>query len=363
MKKNRLIFEFFLLLLLSFILMALTGFHPQKIIFMLTAFLLSAPSLLLPRYGRLITTLSAFGLSLFWSEYCFFFPAILRANTQKNDKQTFWFSGLLLLRLAIDQQIPLQYRLLLLLISGGSFYLFHEDRRFQTLQQQYLQIKDDSWEKQAQLQKQNQLLQASQETRLSLQIAQERNRIARDIHDNVGHLLSSAIIQLGAIEALNQAQNLKEPLGRLSETIHSGMDRIRESVHDLHQTSLPFDETITQMVAAFDFCPITVTGTPSNQLSAEQKRVLILTLKEALNNVMRHSNASHVMFHFSELPAFYRCQITDNGTLPKAKKPTNDGIGLQAMRQRIEQLAGQMHIVHTKVGFKITVILPKEEQT
>lgn len=68
----------------------------------------------------------------------------------------------------------------------------------------------------------------SQETQLALQIVEERNRIARDIHDNVGHLLSSAILQIGALEMINQEPKLKEPLENLSATVHTGMDRIRQ---------------------------------------------------------------------------------------------------------------------------------------
>lgn len=81
----------------------------------------------------------------------------------------------------------------------------------------------------------------SQETQLALQIVEERNRIARDIHDNVGHLLSSAILQIGALEMINQEPKLKEPLENLSATVHTGMDRIRQSVHDLHETSISFN--------------------------------------------------------------------------------------------------------------------------
>ncbi len=61
----------------------------------------------------------------------------------------------------------------------------------------------------------------SQETQLALQIVEERNRIARDIHDNVGHLLSSAILQIGALEMINQEPKLKEPLENLSATVHT----------------------------------------------------------------------------------------------------------------------------------------------
>ena len=99
---------------------------------------------------------------------------------------------------------------------------------------------DANWENESRLREQNDYLKSSQETEVALQIAEERNRIARDIHDNVGHLLSSAILQLGAIQAINQNKQLHLPLDQLNRTMNLGMDRIRESVHDLHHHSLPF---------------------------------------------------------------------------------------------------------------------------
>lgn len=176
----------------------------------------------------------------------------------------------------------------------------------------------------------------SQETFIDLEISEERNRIARDIHDNVGHLLSSAIIQLGAIEAINQADSLKEPLTQLKVTIHTGMDNIRESVHDLHETSLSFRKGLDFLIADFQFCEVTIRGNIPENLTQEQDRTLLMVMKEALANVMKHSNATNVTLSFNELPAFYRLQILDNGTL--AKK-SGSGIGLKSMQQRLEKSA------------------------
>ena len=115
---------------------------------------------------------------------------------------------------------------------------------------------DANWENESRLREQNDYLKSSQETEVALQIAEERNRIARDIHDNVGHLLSSAILQLGAIQAINQNKQLHLPLDQLNRTMNLGMDRIRESVHDLHHHSLPFPQALDLLLSDFQFCTV-----------------------------------------------------------------------------------------------------------
>lgn len=246
--------------------------------------------------------------------------------------------------------------LLIFCLSCFAILLAWRGKKQMELEEAFLQLKDDSWEKQELLKQKNQELIQSQETFIDLEISEERNRIARDIHDNVGHLLSSAIIQLGAIEAINQADSLKEPLTQLKVTIHTGMDNIRESVHDLHETSLSFRKGLDFLIADFQFCEVTIRGNIPENLTQEQDRTLLMVMKEALANVMKHSNATNVTLSFNELPAFYRLQILDNGTL--AKK-SGSGIGLKSMQQRLEKIGGQMHLSQTPNHFMIHVILPK----
>ena len=66
----------------------------------------------------------------------------------------------------------------------------------------------------------------------------ERNRIAREIHDNVGHVLSRTILLTGAARAINKDQNLDSLLKGLDNSLNSAMDSIRSSVHDLHDDAV-----------------------------------------------------------------------------------------------------------------------------
>ena len=62
----------------------------------------------------------------------------------------------------------------------------------------------------------------------------ERNRIAREIHDNVGHMLSRAILQMGALSTVYEEEPLHGQLLKVNDTLNLAMNNIRESVHDLH---------------------------------------------------------------------------------------------------------------------------------
>ncbi len=238
-----------------------------------------------------------------------------------------------------------------------SFYLRKKDQRTTDLEKKYIVSKDTHWEKQQELSEQNKALALSQETQLALQIVEERNRIARDIHDNVGHLLSSAILQIGALEMINQEPKLKEPLENLSATVHTGMDRIRQSVHDLHETSISFQHSLEFLIADFP-SSVTIEGNLFEGLNETQQNCFLMVIKEALTNSIKHSHAKTVVLHFRTLPAFYRLQITNDGTSPQ--KNSAPGIGLKTMRQRVQEQKGQVHIFQENQQFQLTIILPRE---
>lgn len=352
-----------LLLLLGFLLMLQTTFYPYKVIFVLLSILLLAP------YIFFESVLMSFAI---WTvacvvgyvepEFVYFFPAMI-------------FLTLYILKMSWEIVIPqwvlltiyvgllpisfVQKGLLWLLISLSYFWYVQYGRQ-QELSHQLLQLKDDSWEHEQILKDKNQTLLYSKETELELKILQERARIAHDIHDNVGHLLSSAVIQLGALEALNQEEKLEKHFGQLKETIHQGMDSIRGSVHNLHYESTAFKEAVTHLVEDFTFCPIVVKGTIFEGLSAEQNKMFLLAIKESLANIMKHSKATECTMEFSDLPAFYRLRIVNNGNCIEGDF-AKGGIGLSSMRERILGFNGQLHVNEGKENFTITIVLPKEE--
>ena len=159
-------------------------------------------------------------LSLFWPPLLLFLPANLRIAWRT---EIVWYWILIVLAVPLLQAAySVPERLLIFSLCCFSLLLAWRGKEQTKIKEALLQLKDDSWKKQKLLKQKNHELVQSQETFIDLEISEERNRIARDIHDNVAHLLSSAIIQLGAIEAINQTDSLKKPLNQLRTTIHTG---------------------------------------------------------------------------------------------------------------------------------------------
>ncbi|WP_265459092.1 sensor histidine kinase [Enterococcus sp. HY326] len=245
--------------------------------------------------------------------------------------------------------------LVLLLMVASSYLAWH--RLLQTdMQQNYLRLKDDSWEQQHILTEKNSQLLSTQEQLIELEITKERNRIARDIHDNVGHLLSSALLQLGAIQTLNQQETLQQPLSLLNDTVNQGMSSIRNSVHNTYQISVTLADGLQLLLQDFYGAEVKVSGN-FQDFPQEYAQPLLMIIKEALANVMKHSNADTVRIEFSQLPAFYKCTIQDNGTLQKTSQ--SQGIGLLSIQKRLEDFTGQLHTHASEKGFSLQVILPK----
>ena len=150
----------------------------------------------------------------------------------------------------------------------------------------------------------------------------ERNRIAREIHDNVGHQLSSAILQLGALRI---ADSESKPLITLEKTLNLAMDNIRQSVHNLYDTSIDLYLQLKMLTENYKFCEIILEYNVEEIYNSQIKYAIIAIVKEALSNIIKHSNATKVDVSMIEHPAFYQLIIYDNGS--KLCIGDTDGIG------------------------------------
>ena len=237
-------------------------------------------------------------------------------------------------------------------------YYLEVTNSYQNLVQKFKQTRDDSVELNLLLKEKNQVLLEKQDYEIYTATLKERNRIAREIHDNVGHMLSRSILLTGAIRTVNKDTALTLSLEQLETTLSSAMTSVRESVHDLHNDSIHLKEALTSLIEAFTFCPVSFEYDMGFEAPKAVKYCLIAIVKEALNNVMRHSNAKKVHITLREHPALYQLIIEDNGTL----QPTyaEDGLGLLNMKERIATLNGQIQI-QTENGFRIFITIPKRE--
>lgn len=238
-----------------------------------------------------------------------------------------------------------------------AMYLQSISHRWNTLDRKYKKSQDDSRETLLLMQEKNKSLLKNQDYEIYNATLQERNRIAREIHDNVGHMLSRAILLMGAIKAVNQSPELALPIEQTENTLSQAMDSIRNSVHDLHDESINLQKSLETIRDSFSFCPVTLEYDMGFEVPKAIKYCFIAIIKEALTNVAKHSNATNVSILVREHPSLFQLIIADNGT----KLPVSDytGIGLTNMQERIANLKGTIQI-NKKNGYRIFISIPKQ---
>ena len=218
---------------------------------------------------------------------------------------------------------------------------------------------DSAREMSFQLKKQNQDLIEKQDYELNLATVNERNRIAREIHDNVGHLLSSAILQSAALYTVTKDEKIREGLNSINNTLNEAMSSIHSSVHMLYDDSVDLNTQIWNIIKKISFCKISynynITGDPDKKI----KYAFISIVKEALSNIMKHSDATHAFITLNEHPGLYQLIIRDNGTLKSGR--LKEGLGLKNMEERVNSLNGIMNTIR-KNGFEIFISIPKPKR-
>ncbi len=240
---------------------------------------------------------------------------------------------------------------------GLAFLLAHRTAAFEETRKRYFEMEDITREKALHLEQKNRELMEKQDYEIRLATLGERNRIAREIHDNVGHLLTRSLLQVSAMEVIHKEDGaLTEQLVQVKGTLSEAMDSVRKSVHDLHEEAVDLEEQLRQMAEAFTFCPVTVHYRAGEAVPKQVRYCFIAIAREGLSNIARHSNASRAEISVICHPAVYQMVIRDNGTINSTVDPA--GIGLQNIRERVGAIGGIFR-VEKEQGFRLFVSVPR----
>lgn len=194
----------------------------------------------------------------------------------------------------------------------------------------------------------------------------ERNRISRDLHDSVGHTLSTLVIQLAAIAKLTEdsAPEASEMLTQLHQFSKEGLANVRQVIHELkpqHYRKIAFIEQVHNIISDFELNSSIRVYFNNNQLlwelSPEQEVVFIRAIQEFLSNSNKHSGASEVRIqcHFTDSSVILT--MTDNGRGTDEIKPQ---MGMTGMKERTKLLGGKVQVQSSiNKGFKVRIVLPK----
>ena len=260
--------------------------------------------------------------------------------------------------LAAATRLPLPVFCVCLLVLAVSVILGARTGALDRLETLARRQRDDSRELSIAMERRMADLREKQDYEVRLATLAERNRIAREIHDNVGHMLSRSILQVGAMLAVGRDGAASESLTGLRDTLSSAMDSVRESVHDLHDESLDLRLQLTVLARDFTFCPVTVDYSVESEMDAGMKYALIAIAREALSNIARHSDATRAEITVREHPGLYQLIVQDNGSAAATAQTSDCGIGLRNMRDRVEAMGGHIHFSREN-GFRIFLSVPK----
>jgi signal transduction histidine kinase len=197
---------------------------------------------------------------------------------------------------------------------------------------------------------------------------QMRNRIARDLHDDIGSTLSSIGILSQVVE--NQMGDKSESVREMVKRIGESSQKVQRSLSDIvwttKQTEDNFDNVLVKMkeftsevLEAKDiFYNFNIDSMPDVKLSPSKQYNFYLIYKEAVNNIVKYSNADEVNIDLVRQNGSLTLNITDNG-IGFDEKKVKLGNGLANMRKRTDSLGGEIRITSKEQeGTKVSLEIP-----
>lgn len=194
----------------------------------------------------------------------------------------------------------------------------------------------------------------------------ERNRIAREIHDNVGHMITRVIVQMQAIKIINKDEKVARQLDSVSETLDLAMTGIRKSVHELHDDSIDVSIAVNDIIKTLpDRFDVDVNTSIESPADNKTKSCILGIIKEAVTNISKYSRGDKVRIEVVENNTFWRILVRDNGENPErdymltGDYMASGGLGLKNIASRAASCGGRASVRSGKDGFEIMATLPK----
>ncbi len=203
----------------------------------------------------------------------------------------------------------------------------------------------------------------------ALAVAEERNRLAREIHDSLGHYLTTITVQLEAASQLiaTQPRRAAAAIATAQMLARESLAEVRRSVAALRAPPLDtaaLGEAIGEVVENLRTSGIATTFTIAGEtcpLPIQTKTALYRTAQEGLTNVRKHANASAVQVTLTYEPRRVVLTISDNGTGRRGEEA--EGFGLLGLRERVALLGGSLEAGdRPEGGFRLRVEVPVEKR-
>lgn len=246
---------------------------------------------------------------------------------------------------------------MILILSSLSIYLSKSSLDLEKILATNRYVRDNLKEDTLYLKKYNEQLKLDREKNIHIAVLTERNRIAREIHDSIGHAISSSILQVKALKILSKG-DLEEPLDLLQTSLNNGMDDIRKSLKDLRDESFDLKNRIELLIDESPGLDISLVYNLEDHIEYNLKFDILSIIKEAITNTIKHSNAKALDIKLFSQPKFYSLIIEDNGD--RAPSFKEKGIGLDYIDETAKKYKGVFNYKFED-GFKIHLTLMKGE--
>jgi signal transduction histidine kinase len=193
----------------------------------------------------------------------------------------------------------------------------------------------------------------------------ERTRMAREIHDGLGHQLTSLIVQLQALEIMlpGDPQRASQGVPMLLAAARSAMAEVRRAIETWREDESSLGLAALQgLVSQYaDVAPFTLKFQPEGEFSQwpeELSVALYRILQEALTNITRHAQASTACIQLREAGDEVVVTVSDDGIYTE-DKPLTPGYGLRGIEERSQGLGGTCSLSqNVPHGLKLQVSLP-----
>ena len=228
-------------------------------------------------------------------------------------------------------------------------------------------VRDDLREKVLTLQDTNARLLQAQDYELRAAALAERTRIAREIHDGVGHLLTRLLLQVKALQVVHREEpGVVADLDTLDEGLDEALDSMRRSVHALSDDGEELATSLNLLGSRCGIDSVSVDCSTDVEPPPAVARCVVAVVREALTNAARHGGARSARVAVTDYPAFWQVTVDNDGIVPAEGEPAaagrgGSGLGLRSMTERVEALGGRVRIT-PRPRFTVFATIPKDGQ-
>lgn len=191
----------------------------------------------------------------------------------------------------------------------------------------------------------------------------ERNRVAREIHDTLGHTLTGVSVGVDACIALVDIDitKTKKQLGIIARLVRDGIKEVRRSVSELRADSLEhfqLDKAIEDMIREINSLSgvevLFHSEASPLKFSEDEENVIYRIIQEGITNAIRHGKSTKIYINIKKKEGFLYLQIQDNGC---GCSNIQKGFGIKHMKERVNMLGGSI-VFSGEKGFLIDAKIP-----